>query len=256
MNLKSSLQLIDINRIMLHEPYEPARLSKIKNAIKLDGVIRNPIIALHLENEKYLVLDGAHRLNALKEMGCLRVPIQIVDPNHVRINAWHHIVPAGKWFEELTKHPSIEVTKKVRADEIPLATLSFHDHSELYIYAKYSTKELSKKLDVWHAIVNAYSEYQEVRRIPAHSKESPNLGFIRFNYPATCLDTIKKVVKLGKLYPAGVTRIQVNGRLLNLRIPFEFLTSKSFDEFEWESLCKHREDNLRLYSENVYLYEA
>jgi L-serine kinase (ATP) / ParB family transcriptional regulator, heme-responsive regulator len=256
MNLKSSLKLIEIDKILLHEPYEPARLTKIKNAIKLEGVVRNPIIALSLDTEKYLVLDGAHRLNALKEMGCLRVPIQIVNPNQVVIHAWHHLVSIGEWFEKLKKHPSIVVTRTSINNETPVASLSFHDNESLYFYVNHSTIDASKKFEVWHDIVNSYSNHQEVIRLPAHSEENPKPGFIRIHYPATCMETIRKVVQLKKLYPAGVTQFNVNGRLLNLRIPYHFLISKNVDELEWEKLCNHREDKLRLYSEKVYLYEA
>lgn len=256
MNLKSSLQLIEIYKIMLHEPYEPARLIKIKNAINLERVVRNPIIALSLDNDKYLVLDGAHRLNALKEMGCRRVPLQIVDSNQLVIQAWHHLVSTGEWLEKLLNHPSIDVTKTCRKNDEPIASLSFHDNEQLYLYVKESNFNISKKLEVWHEIVNSYSNNQEVTRLSASNKEGPKPGFVRLHYPATCLETIRKVVQLEKLFPAGVTQFIVNGRFLNLRIPFQFLISENVNELEWEIMCKHLEDNLRLYSENVYLYEA
>lgn len=81
--------------MLLHEPYEPARLRKIIDSIRKENVLRNPLIGLQLNNHEFLILDGAHRISALKQMGCYRVPVQVINPSDIVIQAWDHVLPIG-----------------------------------------------------------------------------------------------------------------------------------------------------------------
>jgi hypothetical protein len=44
--------------------------------IKSDGVLKRPIV---VDRDTYIVLDGEHRLRALKEMGYNKIPVVFVD---------------------------------------------------------------------------------------------------------------------------------------------------------------------------------
>lgn len=61
-------------------------------------------------------------------------------------------------------------------------------------------------------------------------------------------------MEAGRVLPAGVTRFQINGRLLNLKIPLHLLHRDS-DVSEWERLRHVWRRSLRLYTEQVYLCE-
>ncbi|WP_164988994.1 ParB N-terminal domain-containing protein [Fictibacillus sp. S7] len=255
MSIVSSLKLINPDNVLLHEPYEPARLRKIIDSIRNENVLRNPLIGLQLNQSEYLILDGAHRISALKQMGCYRVPIQIINPSDILIQAWDHVLPIGAWIETLYKHPEIEITTKSN-DQEPLAEFLKEDGSYTYIYPKKNHKDSSTRVQLWHEVVGTYTNHFSVMRIPQSSKEKLQQNMIRFRYPTCSLQFIKEVVTSGEVLPAGVTRFSVNGRLLNLRIPLSFLMSQSISENQWEEACTNWNNNLRLYPEEVYLFEA
>ena len=67
---------LDPNRVRQHEEVEPPRLRRVVAAMKKAGALRKAVVA----DEKTLVLlDGTHRLEALRRLGCRSVPVLLVD---------------------------------------------------------------------------------------------------------------------------------------------------------------------------------
>ncbi|KTC88175.1 ParB N-terminal domain-containing protein [Legionella drozanskii] len=61
----SSLCLIPACNITIHEAHEEFSLEKIKSAILSEGYLRHPILVTKMNDGRYLVIDGAHRFQAL-----------------------------------------------------------------------------------------------------------------------------------------------------------------------------------------------
>jgi len=82
--MKRNITLIKINKLKSHEAIEPKRLSKLVKRIKRDGYLRNPIV---VDRKSLVILDGHHRLYALKVLGCKKVPVYLIDykSNNVRV---------------------------------------------------------------------------------------------------------------------------------------------------------------------------
>ena len=87
-----------------HEDVDPHRLSSLTREIGLDGVLKRPIVADHRTN---VVLDGHHRLQALKLLGCRLIPVIYVDYMDSRI-----IVKTYRESIELTKDIIVEAGLK------------------------------------------------------------------------------------------------------------------------------------------------
>jgi hypothetical protein len=51
-------------------------LEELKNEILSDGILKMPIA---VDKETYIILDGHHRLHALKKIGCKRIPVILFD---------------------------------------------------------------------------------------------------------------------------------------------------------------------------------
>jgi hypothetical protein len=67
--------IVDIGKLRPHEAVEPNRLARLLASIRADGFLRRPIV---VEDEFYVILDGHHRYEALRQLGCARVPVYLV----------------------------------------------------------------------------------------------------------------------------------------------------------------------------------
>jgi hypothetical protein len=67
---------IRIEELKEHEEVRPAYLEELKNEIVSDGILKMPIA---VDRKTYIILDGHHRLHALKKIGCNKIPVILVD---------------------------------------------------------------------------------------------------------------------------------------------------------------------------------
>jgi hypothetical protein len=68
--------LIDLEELREHEEIRPEYLEELKNEILSDGLLKMPIA---VDKSTYIILDGHHRLHALRRIGCKRIPVVLVD---------------------------------------------------------------------------------------------------------------------------------------------------------------------------------
>ncbi|BCU80733.1 bifunctional transcriptional regulator/O-phospho-L-serine synthase SbnI [Polycladomyces abyssicola] len=253
-NLLSTLQLIDTDQICLHEAHEPSRLHRICEAIKREGVLRHPPLGIRMRDGRYLIIDGAHRTCALKKLGCLRIPLQVVTKEEVMLESWEHMVPVGTWLDRLRHHPRLRWEERV--DEAnPVAEVVEQDGRSFFLVPVEECNHALSRLHLWHEVVDAYSRNCAVQRLPQGGGQLPDEGKVILRYPVCRLEELEQIVLSGNVMPAGVTRFVVSGRLLNLRIPLHLLTQQVISD-EWEKLCRQWSDSLRLYDEPVYYCEV
>jgi len=85
-NLKG-ICLIDLGELKEHEEIRPDYLEELKNEILCDGILKMPIA---VDKETYIILDGHHRLHALKRIGCKRIPVILFDYQSSEIEVIPH----------------------------------------------------------------------------------------------------------------------------------------------------------------------
>ncbi|WP_410985047.1 ParB N-terminal domain-containing protein [Bacillus cereus] len=250
MSILESLKLEDINKLFLHETYEPSRVEKTIEAIRRDGFLRHPVIVTKMKADEYLVLDGVHRTTALKKIGMTKVPIQVVEKGDFTFNSWHHLVSSGNWYRELIhRYASFSANN----EDPKLSVEIINDESEkVFIQIGGKVEDLLK---VWHDIVSSYTKRNVVSRVLPGEYQEPEKGKILVKYSSFTYESIYKLVKTGNVLPAGVTRVKVNERLLNLKVPLNLLSQYNHHEEHWLALLNKKKESLRLYTERVYLCE-
>ena len=67
-----NVTLVDMARLRGHEQTDETRLNALKAEIESDGMLFRPIV---VDEETDVVLDGHHRLAALKLLGCSKIPV-------------------------------------------------------------------------------------------------------------------------------------------------------------------------------------
>jgi hypothetical protein len=65
-----------IEELKEHEEIRPDYLEALKNEILGDGILKMPIC---VDKKTCIILDGHHRLGALRRLGCKKIPAVLVD---------------------------------------------------------------------------------------------------------------------------------------------------------------------------------
>lgn len=81
------MQVVDLDKLRQHEEVDPIHLRELKEEIKSDGILK---LAIAVDVNTKIILDGEHRFNALKELGCKKIPVVFVDYDSpaITIQAW------------------------------------------------------------------------------------------------------------------------------------------------------------------------
>lgn len=87
-----TLELVDISTILLHEEHKPETARRLAAKLKGDGVVHEAVL---VESRHRVLLDGHHRLEALRMLGCRKVPAYIVDYHNpdIHLTTWPGAVP-------------------------------------------------------------------------------------------------------------------------------------------------------------------
>jgi hypothetical protein len=88
------IKLVELGKLHIHEEIIPELLDSMVDATKSSGMLRHPIIA---DMNTLVVLDGMHRVAALKKIKCRYVPACLVDYDSpkIKVGCWYRTV-SGK----------------------------------------------------------------------------------------------------------------------------------------------------------------
>ena len=104
------IAIVDIEKLHTHEEIIPVFLKKLTRSIQEDDYLYNPII---VDTKSFVVLDGMHRIAALKKLRCKRIPICMVNyenPN-IKVGCWYRVIIGTDALKQITK--KIKETKLV-----------------------------------------------------------------------------------------------------------------------------------------------
>jgi len=84
-----------MNKLIGHEEIIEEYLEELKSTIEYDGILRKPIAA---DGSTNIIIDGHHRLEALKRLGYSKIPVYFIDYRcpRVRIESWRKSNPPTK----------------------------------------------------------------------------------------------------------------------------------------------------------------
>jgi ParB-like chromosome segregation protein Spo0J len=74
--MTARFELLDIELLHCHEEIQPDLLERVMREIRADGYVKKPIL---VADKVYVILDGHHRFEALRRLGCRRVPAYVID---------------------------------------------------------------------------------------------------------------------------------------------------------------------------------
>ncbi|MGH3146674.1 MAG: ParB N-terminal domain-containing protein [Rubrobacter sp.] len=248
----NDLRLVEPECLILHEAHDERRLSRLRDRVQAEGEQRNPVIVSPYE-DRFLVLDGAHRVRVLSELGYGLVLVQVVEPPE-RAEGWGHLLE-GVGPAELDGIEGIEPSEE--PGHGPLAEVETAAGETFYLLAT------GEGLEAWiRALWGLQSLYPKgvvVQRVEPDGTVSLAGGEALVRYRSFTPEDLAAIVDAGAVLPAGITRFRVRERVLGVRYPLDRMKNgdAAARNAELEEFVGKRwnEDRVRYYGEPVVLFE-
>jgi len=98
--LELHIAIADIADLYLHEEVLPKLLGELERAIDSDSCLKHPVI---VDSGSHVVLDGMHRIAALKKLGCMRVPACFVDYSDpaITVGCWYRAIKGAEALQDV-----------------------------------------------------------------------------------------------------------------------------------------------------------
>ncbi|MFE3892654.1 ParB N-terminal domain-containing protein [Priestia sp. YIM B13446] len=254
----NDLEAVPINNLFFHEDYDESRLENIKESILAKGMLLNPPLALKVSENKYLILDGAHRTLALKSLGCNYMIIQKVDEENfhrLTVESWAHKVLRKELFKSFESKIPLELISSYDNDILSIEVYNENGTKKYYRVKDYNRLSPFKKYNYWREIVNSYKDSNLYERLVPNEEKVHNKSFMVVNFPALTIEDLKELCEEGILLPAGVTRCLFQGRILNLKLPLHFLMEAEINNLALNNLYSDWLNHLRFYQESVHVLD-
>jgi hypothetical protein len=270
------LEILPVEKLVLHEHHDHQRTPPIIRGIEESGILRNPPVVVPLEDGsgRYMVLDGANRTTALREMGIPHTIAQVVlaDDPGLDLNPWNHVVwgtNADTLLDWIHSIPSLTLLPSEEAhlfrDLLDIHSLALIQLADGRIYTAYThTLELMHRVKALNELVRSYAEHTFMDRTTNYKVEplrelySDLSGLVLL--PPFRLDDVLCLAGEGCLMPAGSTRFTISGRALHINFPLGILSSENSIEWKNAQLKEWLQDSLarkrvRYYAEPIYMFD-
>lgn len=264
------VRFVLLDRVVPHEATDPRRAEKLADRLREEEVVRNPPIVAAI-GDRYVVLDGATRTDALRRLGSQHAVVQDVSvEDGLTLETWHHVVrrlPIEEFLAVVSGLDGIRL-EEVSGGSIQerlieyggICSATAADGRGFVIYAA----EGSNRFEALARVAEAYiaagvvsrTLERDVHRLAAWYPDMTVL----VEYPEFTVEQVLLAARSGTLLPAGVTRFIVPGRVLHLDVPLELVLSDRPLEEKNRWLHDHltekeRAGKVRFYREPVYILD-
>lgn len=271
-----TLTFLPVDCLLIHERHDDQRTLPLIQRIRSSGVFRNPPIVAPLSDgsERYMVLDGANRVTALRQMSYPHVLVQVVQPDNpgLTLHTWNHVVWEMNPTRFISGIQALPGARMVLIDD-PTAHpnlvgdcgLAFVENARGRRYAICAqANDLETHVQLLNNLVDSYKDRARFDRTSL--LEARHLSEI---YPSFCglvifpsfhIQDLLRLAGQAYLLPAGVTRFLISPRALHVNYPLDELAAdkpiqvknQALDEWIKERLARK---GVRYYAEATYLFD-
>jgi L-serine kinase (ADP) len=218
-----------------HEETVPEDLDAIVRALQSDPVLRHPIIA---DSTSGAVLDGTHRLAALRQLGCQAIPAALIDYQNplVQIDRWYRTITGHiQALEERAQRLGPVKMSDSEADSSLLARSCYatlRDTHDCWAFRAQNPKPLDLfkdafKLEEIAKECNAEVAYTDKNNIISLSSSALLMSTIRLakeEVVDSCMEH--------RLFPPKSTRHLIPSRPLGVTVPLQWLRQTNIEDAE------------------------
>ena len=267
------LRMLPAGKLTPHEDCDPRRVDRLSQRLQEEGILKNPpIVAAIPDSDRFVVLDGANRALAFKNLGISHIVAQLVSYQDVgvELDTWYHVVSGMEIAEfetALTKVTGLHLQDS-SLEEARLALIN-HQAAAYIIRAegvrivsntssslKHDTRLLNGLVSAYKGVANIYRASNDI-----WEKQEPYYPDITalVIFPRLTPEDIIQAAQSGEVIPTGITRHIIPHRALNINIPLEVLAAdwpqERNDEWLQEWLMERMAANaIRFYSESTFSF--
>lgn len=256
-----NLKIISSDEIVQFESSSDERTEKLREEISRDGRLKNPLLVYPLK-DKYLLLDDASILAALKSLDVSHIPVQLAKPGLLTVHSWQRMVE--KWYQENLVSFCARFPRQVRLLKSTTGPLASHQaeirfRNNTIMRVSFLSKSFLVRVDMStkfiRLLMRAHKSYRT--KIDFHNR-NPFRGF--GNASAAVFPPMFSLVELAKisahdiLLPHGLARVDQPGRVLGIDYALAILKDNVSAE-EKESFLRHL-IHMRMSSDRVAYYDG
>lgn len=271
------IALIPTGRLRLHEETIPELTEEIASSIEREKVLKNPIM---VDKSSYVVLDGMHRVEAAKRVGCGRVPACLVDYFHpaVKVGVWYRAID-GESLTETVEALASKLKLRLRESSLRgaeealsrgLASASFLTKGKCFIVeGKGGLKEAYRIVKLLEeGLVKVGKKVGYETEVDAKNKLLHGKVKMVMAVPPVRKEDVVSFGLSGSPFPHKVTRHVVPARPMRVNAPLSLLKDKSLSLEEASALLAKSLSGRRVrrippgsmfegrrYEEEIFLFE-
>ncbi|MCA9898763.1 MAG: ParB N-terminal domain-containing protein, partial [Anaerolineales bacterium] len=267
------LRVVPMDKVVPHEHFDQKRVDRLAGRLEDDGLLGNPPVVIESEDGRYIVLDGATRTTAMKQLGYKHGIVQVISTEDgLGLHTWYHVIckiRVNELLALLRTLPDItmqETDIERAADEMfeygGLCYIQMIDNRVFLIYPAQGVNRLEALNQFTEAYIDAAGHVDRTlnSNILSLKNEYEELAGVVIFPEYTVNQVMQATMSSGRLFPAGITRFIIPGRILRLNAPLSVLKSDMSlrEKNRWlhELLVeKQGKGGIRFYGEPVYLLD-
>ena len=267
------LRVVPMEKVVPHEHFDQKRVDRLAGRLEDDGLLGNPPVVIESEDGRYIVLDGATRTTAMKQLGYKHGIVQVISTEDgLGLHTWYHVIckiRVNELLALLHTLPDIamqETDIERAADEMfeygGLCYIQTIDNRVFLIYPAQGVNRLEALNQFTEAYIDAAGHVDRTlnNNILSLKNEYEALAAVVIFPEYTVNQVMQATLSSGRLFPAGITRFIIPGRILRLNAPLSVLKSDMSlrEKNRWlhELLVeKQGKGGIRFYGEPVYLLD-
>ena len=256
-----TLRIVAAADVHLHEDADPQRVARLVEQLQAEGALRNPPVAAALPGGGYVILDGANRTSALRELSAAFHLLQIVDYSapEVRLDVWHHLLreDGHALARLLPEQALVEVPGEDRLQrDLQQGRLACGLITENGVRGVRSGRPFPARVSVLRAVVGAYNGRLPIYRVLTTDREVlrgeyDHIGVLVV-FPRLLKEEILSLAALPEKLPTGITRHVIPHRALRVNLPLEALRTPG--SVEEKNVALHELIHGRLLAHRVRVY--
>ena len=275
--LELRIAISNIADLHLHEEVVPELLDELVRTIDSDRCLKHPVI---VDDVSHVVLDGMHRVAALKRLGCIRCPVCFVDYRNpaITVGCWYRAIKGAKALRGVVAEVErlsfdVEPVKRVDEERIGVSpVLAVVKNLERNFLIRASFGDLKEAYDLVKAVeeglrVSSFEVLYETEDDALRMLRGAKVDAVLLT-PRLTKDCIINTALSGEVFSYKATRHVVPARPLHVDVPLSMLRGDRALDVVNEELRRRLERRcLRLvsagnvfkgrrYEESVYVFEA